>query len=118
MIKKFLLILFGLLLLLPSITFAAVITVTSLDDELNDDHDCSFAEAIAATEKNGSVDNCVGVDFGDDTIIFAPEVIGTIPVTIAPTDGFEITQNLEIIGPGIGLIQFDGLDHSRRFIAM
>ena len=53
--------------------------VTTLDDELNDDGDCSLREAIQAATTNAAVDACGSGDAGEDTITFA--VAGTITLT-------------------------------------
>ena len=52
--------------------YAASITVTTIDDELNSDGDCSLREAITAANTNAAVDNCpAGDDGATDTITLA-----------------------------------------------
>lgn len=62
----------------PSTPEGAIL-VTTLEDELNNDGDCSLREAIAAANTNTSVDNCGTGDVLIDTITF--DVIGTITLT-------------------------------------
>jgi CSLREA domain-containing protein len=62
----------GLLLAYASSpAWAADITVSTTDDELNDDGDCSLREAIEAADTNAAVDGCAaGSDTQRDTINF------------------------------------------------
>jgi CSLREA domain-containing protein len=60
-------------------TYEGSILVTTLDDELNDDGDCSLREAIQAANTNTPVDACSSGDVLTDTISF--DVEGTIVVT-------------------------------------
>jgi CSLREA domain-containing protein len=58
----------------------AALLVTTLEDELNTDGDCSLREAIEAANTNAVVDGCLaGEAVLTDTITF--EVVGTITVT-------------------------------------
>jgi CSLREA domain-containing protein len=65
----------------PSLsTLDGAILVTTLEDELNSDGDCSLREAITAANTNTPVDTCPGGDeVITDTITF--NVAGTITVT-------------------------------------
>ena len=54
------------------------ILVTTLEDELNSDGDCSLREAIGAANTNLPVDACGSGDVLTDTITF--DVMGTITV--------------------------------------
>src|SRR5918994_5103801 len=62
----------GLLLAYASSpAWAANITVTTPDDELNTDGDCSLREAVEAADTNAAVDGCAaGSDTQRDTINF------------------------------------------------
>ena len=60
-------------------TTEEAILVTTLEDELNSDGDCSLREAIEATNTNLPVDACSSGDVLTDTITF--DVAGTITVT-------------------------------------
>ena len=42
----------------PGVASAAEITVTTTDDEINSDGDCSLREAIEAANSDAAVDNC------------------------------------------------------------
>jgi CSLREA domain-containing protein len=73
----------GLVLLVSPRTEAAIYTaivVDTLEDELNDDGDCSLREAIEAANTNTAIDNCpAGDGVMTDTITF--QVAGTITLT-------------------------------------
>lgn len=56
-------------ILLCTSAFAGTINVTTTDDELNTDGDCSLREALVAANTNADVDGCTTADFGDDTIV-------------------------------------------------
>jgi CSLREA domain-containing protein len=63
----------------PTISEGAIL-VTTLEDELNSDGDCSLREAIEAANTNTPVDACpAGDSVITDTITF--DVAGTITVT-------------------------------------
>jgi CSLREA domain-containing protein len=57
----------------------ASLLVTTLEDELNSDGDCSLREAVEAANTNASVDACGAGEVLTDTITF--DVAGTITVT-------------------------------------
>jgi CSLREA domain-containing protein len=58
----------------------AVITVTTLEDELNSDGDCSLREAITAANSDAPCDGCMAGESGTmDTIVF--DLGGTIILT-------------------------------------
>jgi CSLREA domain-containing protein len=57
----------------------SALLVTTLDDELNNDGDCSLREAIEAANTNSEADACGSGDVLTDTITF--DVEGTIVVT-------------------------------------
>ena len=71
----------------------ATIHVTTLDDDLNNDGDCSLREAIQAANSNTAVDACqAGDGLITDTVIF--DVMGTItltnPITVTNSGPLEI----------------------------
>src|SRR5687768_2397235 len=65
-----------------SVASAAVLTVTTTADELNNDGDCSLREAIRAANLNVQVDACAGRG-GTDTINLPG---GTYILTLAGVD--------------------------------
>jgi CSLREA domain-containing protein len=73
----------GLLLAYASSpAWAADITVTTTDDELNDDADCSLREAIEAANTNAAVGGCAaGSDTAVDVIVFSVGQGATIPLS-------------------------------------
>lgn len=82
------------LFLFPVLVFAqTTITVNTLEDEDNDDGDCSLREAIVASDINDTRDACPA-GTGVDRIEFA--VTGTIPVSFPPN----ISGEVIIAGPG------------------
>lgn len=87
----------------PSIIQAATITVTTLEDEWNEDGDCSCREAIIAANYDARVDACEP-GAGHDEIVFASGLAGgTIRVTLS--GGLKAIQSLTLRGHGI---TFDG----------
>lgn len=105
------------LLALATAASAAIITVNTLADELNNDGDCSFREAVTAAQTNAAVDACpAGSSASADLILFAPAVTGTI--LYSPSGEFLLTQtggSLEIAGPGADLLTIDLMGNSRLF---
>ena len=83
------------------------ILVTTLEDELNSDGDCSLREAIEAANNNTPVDACSTGDVLTDTIIF--DVIGTITVT----NQLSVTNGGPLIINGGGVITTSGGGTSR-----
>jgi CSLREA domain-containing protein len=80
----------------PATVYAASITVTTANDELNNDGDCSLREAIQAANTNFAVDMCAAGS-GADTI-YIPAGIYTL--TIAGTgENANATGDLDITGP-------------------
>jgi CSLREA domain-containing protein len=89
---------------------AGNIMVTTADDEINSDGDCSLREAVQAANTNASVDACSpGSDVLADEIIFAdlsgsPDVY-TLGITGTDEDSnatgdLDITESVSIIGNG------------------
>lgn len=74
----------------------SVIEVNTFDDELNNDSDCSFREAIEAANKNVVVDGCAaGSSEETDTIILET---GTYQLVIPGADNNNQKGDLDIIG--------------------
>jgi uncharacterized repeat protein (TIGR01451 family)/CSLREA domain-containing protein len=94
----------------------AVIAVTTTDDELNSDGDCSLREAIQAANTNAAVDACVAGS-GDDTVVVPA---GTYVLTLvgAGEDGnltgdLDILDNLVLSGAGAEGTILDGNNADR-----
>lgn len=90
----------------PSTTEAAVLTVTTLDDEFNADGDCSLREAVDAANNDIVIDACGSGD-GFDSILFDAGLEGTILLElgeIVVSDGLSIEQD----GPGEIVIDAGG----------
>lgn len=99
-------------LLISAPVSAALIFVNTTDDESNDDGDCSLREAVRSANENTSFDGCVaGNDFGTDSIFLF--VTGNIQ-----TQGILITQDMEIIGPGMDALFLDANRGDRHFVIM
>ena len=97
---------------------AVTITVTTTDDELNADGDCSLREAIQAANTDAAVDDCAAGD-GDD-IIDLPA--GTYNLAIAgagedanATGDLDIATNVTINGASASTTIIDGADLDRVF---
>jgi CSLREA domain-containing protein len=91
--------------------YAAAITVTTTDDELNADGDCSLREAIQAANTDAAVDACPAGS-GADTITLPA---GTYTLAIAgagedanATGDLDITADLTINGAGAAATIIDG----------
>ena len=97
---------------------AGAITVTTTDDELNADGDCSLREAIQAANTDTAVDACTAGS-GADTISVPA---GTYTLSIAgfnedanATGDFDITDDLSITGSGEATTIIDGASLDRIF---
>lgn len=81
----------------------AAIVVTTLEDELNSDSDCSLREAIEAANTNAAVDTCPAGDAANtDLITFG--VAGTITFT----SQLSVTVGGELVIDGGGVITTSG----------
>jgi CSLREA domain-containing protein len=86
-------------------TQGSSITVTTFDDELNNDGDCSLREAISAANSNSAVDACpAGSATAQDTITLAA---GTYMLSLAGQDengnatgDLDIYSELRLVGQG------------------
>ncbi len=85
------------------------IIVTTLEDELNTDGDCSLREAVTSANTNLAVDNCGSGDVLTDTISFAAQ--GTITFTSQIT----VTGGGPLIIDGGGTITCTGESVVRIF---
>jgi len=96
---------------------ATTITVTTTQDELNSDGDCSLREAIQAANSDGPVDACPGGSGTD--VITVPA--GTYFLSISGADDanatgdLDITADLSINGAGAASTFIDGADLDRVF---
>lgn len=110
----------GLVLLALTMLFtltaqAAIITVNTTADEVNNDGDCSLREAIRAANLNQVVDACPAGS-GADTIILPAGVydltIAGASESAALTGDLNITEGLTITGSGANntIIDANGLD--------
>ncbi len=79
---------------------AASIVVTTANDELNSDSDCSLREAIQAATTNAAVDDCAAGGSGVDTINFDAGLNGE---TIVLDSVLTIASSLTRDGSGRGL---------------
>jgi CSLREA domain-containing protein len=84
-----------LLAALSPMAQAAAIIVNTLDDEMNNDGDCSLREAVASANYNLGYDACTAGDSsGWDVILFALPGPGEIPMS----QNLVITQAVQIYG--------------------
>jgi len=101
-----------------------VIIVTTTQDELNEDGDCSLREAIDAANTNKKVDNCSAGQVGRDVIVFSQSDLGiyTYDISLAgfgennnETGDFDITEDLNIVGCGPSSTIINAQDEDRTF---
>lgn len=95
--------------------FATDITVTTTDDEVNSDGDCSLREAVIAANGDTAVDACPAGNGADTIILPAGEFIFSLAGTsenAALTGDLDILDDLTIIGAGANdtYIDANGLD--------
>lgn len=99
---------------------AAAITVSTFDDELNADGDCSLREAVQSANLNTAVDACAAGS-GDDVITLAA---GTYVLALAGADDANASGDLDIAptisaerltiqGAGAAASRIDGNDLDR-----
>jgi CSLREA domain-containing protein len=96
------------------------IGVTTFDDEINDDGDCSLREAIESANQNSLQDNCLQLGSAGDYVIALP--VGTYTMSIAgtgedanQTGDFDISVDLTIEGADASTVIIDGNDVDRVF---
>lgn len=88
---------------------AATITVDTIDDDQTANGNCTLREAILAANTNTTIDNCTAGDAENDAIDLTA-VIGIINLGSGlPT----ITENLNITGPGMGILSVNANGTSR-----
>lgn len=93
--------------------FAATITVTSPNDEITNDNNCTLREAFEAAETNTAVDACIAGDDNNDFIDLSG-ITGTIELSKGE---FSVKSDfLTIKGPGSDQLTIDGLDNTHRFL--
>lgn len=97
----------GLIFSAPRVAWAATITVTTTDDELNADGDCSLREAVAAANNDTATDACPAGNGADSITVPA----GTYGFTTAAE--LLITEDLTIVGAGRGATIIDANGLSR-----
>lgn len=90
---------------------AATITVTTTADG-SVPAECTLRDAIAAANTNAAVNACAAGDPGQDQIVFAPGVAGTIALTNGQID---IIEPSVITGPGAADLTIDAGAASRHF---
>jgi CSLREA domain-containing protein len=89
----------------------AVITVTTTDDELNNDGDCSLREAIQAANTNAAVDACTPGNGADTVLLPAGTYLITIPGAGEngnQTGDLDVLDHVTLTGDGMGLTILDG----------
>ena len=91
----------------PPVAWAAAITVSTTDDELNTDGDCSLREAVAAANGDVATDACPAGNGADSITLPA----GTYGFTTAGE--LLITEDLSIVGAGRGATVIDANGLSR-----
>lgn len=87
---------------------SAVLIVTTADDELNVDGDCSLREAIASAETDTGVDLCLPGS-GADIISFLPTLSGQ-PI---PAAGLVVSTDITIDGTATPDLSLDGRRQGR-----
>lgn len=97
---------------------AAIITVNTTDDELNNDGDCSLREAIRSANLDTAVDAC-SAGSGADTINISPGIytltINGTSEEAAVTGDLDITNDLTIAGIRASATIIDGGNIDRVF---
>jgi CSLREA domain-containing protein len=101
---------------------ATDITVTTTDDEVNSDGDCSLREAVIAANGDTAVDACPAGNGADTIILPAGEFIFSLAGTSengALTGDLDILDDLTIIGAGANdtYIDANGLDRVFELLA-
>jgi hypothetical protein len=99
------------LLLGASAAAAATITVTTIEDG-SVPGECSLRDATLAANENVVHAACAGGEAGLDEIVFADGVTGTI---LLDEGQMELTESLNITGPGADLLTIDAQSLSRIF---
>jgi CSLREA domain-containing protein len=95
-----------------------IITVTTTDDELNSDGDCSLREAIQAANTDSAVDACPAGSEADTVIVPAGTYTLTITGTVEDanaTGDLDILDDLSLHGAGAISTTIDGGSLDRIF---
>ena len=94
------------------------ILVSTTDDELNNDEDCSLREAIQAANTDSPVDNCPAGD-GADTVILQPGSTYHIDLTgddnLNQIGDFDVTDDLVVASINTLHVQISGRSAERIF---
>ncbi len=83
-----------LTLTIINVTYAATIVVTTTEDELNSDGDCSLREAVQAANTNTAVDDCIAGSGYLDTITLGP---GTYTLLLHGVEDSNMGGDLDIL---------------------
>lgn len=97
--------------LAPCAAGAATITVTTTADGSLPDQ-CTLRDATLAANTNAAVAGCASGDVGNDDIVFAPGVTGTIALSEGQ---LTIADKVTISGPGADALTIDAQGQSRVF---
>jgi len=103
--------------LISTTTAPGSITVTTTDDEINADGDCSLREAVLAASRDAPVDACPAGD-GADTInlppgVYALRLVGDEDEAIA--GDLDVSTEISILGAGGDQSKIDGTGLHRLF---
>ncbi len=96
----------------------ATIAVTTTDDELNADGDCSLREAVEAANRDLGIDSCAAGSGYD--AVSVPAGVYTITLVGAgenanQTGDYDITSDMQIVGAGPGSTELVGAALDRLF---
>jgi len=97
--------------LAPPVAGAATITVTTTADG-SLPGECTLRDATIAANTNTATAACSAGDVGNDDIVFAPGVSGTIALTGGQ---LAISDKVTVIGPGADALTIDAQGQSRIF---
>ena len=87
-----------------------MIVVTTAEDEMNDDGDCSLREAVEAANTNAAVDGCAAGDADGDTITFD----GAYTIVLSMGE-LLVSDDVQIDASDVGGVTVDGDGASRIF---
>lgn len=106
----------GAFVVVPTPGAFAALNVSTIDDELNSDGDCSLREAITAANDDAVVDAC-GAGSGADTIVVPAGLydfaIAGAGEDAAATGDLDITEDLTLTGAGAATTIIDANDLDR-----
>jgi CSLREA domain-containing protein len=96
--------------LMPAFALPASILVNTTDDEFNADGDCSLREAVLSANSNTFFDNCNAGTAGEDSITLL------VTGTIALDEEIQVSEGLQIVGPGRDVLTIEAGPASRHFL--